>query len=477
MADTIRGDGLFMAHNALATLVEDPQRLDCMRARFSEPPPSYQSHSSRTPSRSQSPNPPSEEQQRREWRQAQLTLEHPASLPSSQFDAQVGEECRWVYKERYPTHSPPPSWAPGPTFERPAVETVKKRWIKQGMWKDEWNNKNKPSGRWKHEEPLEPESESKTDSEAEAETESIFISKRRKSSARRRKGNEEIRQIAERRPVLEREREASRPYHQFLWQVSQERERIQDEQGVGGTPAEDLADVNTRAYERIKSRWMRWGVWHSKWGVLPGMWWKHERPLEELIAGDPVLAQANEPENHGHEATETPPRALPRGLFGGLSAGLQNSNGNPLSLSPRSQRLAQNRPESSRTVQRPLQSTKAIRDARPEAHAYLAPLNPSSVAKARKRAPALRRLRNASGEPSSSAPMPPRRSKRLQEAKLEAAQDTIGIAFTDSLKDKAPSMQRGIIAGKPKTASSAKPQGISKKPRLSTTQHRASRSN
>jgi hypothetical protein len=32
MADTVRGDGLFMADMALAPLVENPQRLDCERA-------------------------------------------------------------------------------------------------------------------------------------------------------------------------------------------------------------------------------------------------------------------------------------------------------------------------------------------------------------------------------------------------------------------------------------------------------------
>lgn len=35
MADPFRGDGLFTAHNALAALVQDPQRLDRARARFS----------------------------------------------------------------------------------------------------------------------------------------------------------------------------------------------------------------------------------------------------------------------------------------------------------------------------------------------------------------------------------------------------------------------------------------------------------
>jgi hypothetical protein len=50
------------------------------------------------------------------------------------------------------------------TFKEEASETVKKRWVEQGIWNDKWNKF--ASGRGKHEEPLELESESETDSEA-----------------------------------------------------------------------------------------------------------------------------------------------------------------------------------------------------------------------------------------------------------------------------------------------------------------------
>lgn len=42
-------------------------------------------------------------------------------------------------------------------------------------------------------------------------------------------------------------------------------------------------DINTTAYERLKSAWTKRGIWNNKWGVLPGMSWKHEEPFEEML--------------------------------------------------------------------------------------------------------------------------------------------------------------------------------------------------
>jgi hypothetical protein len=59
---TLRGDELARAQRALAGLEGDPQRLDCARIRFNDSLPLYISDRSGTTTRSQSPNPPSEEQ-------------------------------------------------------------------------------------------------------------------------------------------------------------------------------------------------------------------------------------------------------------------------------------------------------------------------------------------------------------------------------------------------------------------------------
>jgi hypothetical protein len=43
-----------------------------------------------------------------------------------------------------------------------------------------------------------------------------------------------------------------------------------------------IADINTRAYENVKNTWNGRGIWNKRWGILPGMLWKQEEPLEEI---------------------------------------------------------------------------------------------------------------------------------------------------------------------------------------------------
>ncbi|KAF2968348.1 hypothetical protein GQX73_g5204 [Xylaria multiplex] len=356
MADTVRGDGLHIAHNALAALVEDPERLERMRARFSESPPSYRTHQSGS-TLSRSPDAPSDDDGNRGWREIELFKEHAASRPSYQYEAQVKAECERIYKERHPTASIIRQWSPNLDIRGLATETIKKNWIEQGIWKDEWHNDHKPSGQWKHEEPLKSEPESETDSGVEGEPLHIFSQVRKKTTARRRKCEEDIRKIAERRPILEREREASQPYHQFLWQVSRERERIQSQPGAENSSALDLLDVNTRAYGNIKSKWVKWGLWHIKWGILPGMWWKHERPIAELLANDPIYNPVNEPEAHDHEARESPARRSPMEPFRQPSPQwpIRHGRGHASPVDPSPLHFAQNRLESFLTAQPPPQ--------------------------------------------------------------------------------------------------------------------------
>ncbi|KAN0073554.1 hypothetical protein V8E54_008774 [Elaphomyces granulatus] len=288
-ADTLRGDGLARAQRALAGLEGDPLRLDRERQRFSHSPPPYTSNPSGTTTRSASPIPPSEE--RRQQRRMQLAGEHEASEPRKQFSAQVDEERRRIWNA-----DPSTSWreltlADLYTFKEEASETVKKRWVEQGIWNDKWNKF--AFGRWKHEELLELESESETDSKAGLSP----------PKPRRPKSDDEKRRTAERRVIREREREASRPYHQFVYQISKERERIQESANGEGA---DTADINTRAYENVKNTWTKRGIWNKRWGVLPGMSWKHEQPFEEMVreemGDDPV--PANPLVNGSHDAPE-----------------------------------------------------------------------------------------------------------------------------------------------------------------------------
>lgn len=177
--------------------------------------------------------------------------------------------------------------SPSAAFREDEVyESVKNCWIEQGIWKNEWNDEYQPYGPWKHEEPLEFESESHSEAESSVPI-SVFGPPQRKR--RQPKSIEEIGRMAERRVVREREREASRPYHQFIYQVSKERERIENKStSIEGTWT---ANINTTAYESIKNTWIKREIWNPRWGILPGMSWKHEEPLEEEADKDPVPVQ------------------------------------------------------------------------------------------------------------------------------------------------------------------------------------------
>lgn len=116
---------------------------------------------------------------------------------------------------------------------------------------------------------------------------------------------EELRQIAERLPIRKCQREASRPFYQFLYQVEKERERIQQEMspprdrtddhplsgvsavlygpihhwdaldvGARGRQTQDEPDgkratipsphdINTMAYERVRESWTRDCLWNA----------------------------------------------------------------------------------------------------------------------------------------------------------------------------------------------------------------------
>lgn len=351
------------------------------------------------------------------------------------------------------------------TFEEDARETVKKRWIEQGIWKNKWDDT--ADGLWRHEEPLELDAELGTDTEAASPPHPFSFGMPQKPpqpNPRRSKSNDEKQRVAERRAVREREREASRPYHQFAYQISKERERIQDESASGeGT---DAADINTRAYENVKNTWIKRGIWNGRWGILPGMSWKHEWPLEEEAADDPAPVPANPPVNGSHDAGEAPTRRI----FGSPSpvasnhrqtSGIMSTSQQGPSADVDSARLengdAERSPSASnsphpRTCKRALRPTtgQALQPSRkkpshkdrqpqPVASVSLGPVHSSKVSKAtRKKRPGPQHRPNASQEVSSGDPpllsgpdiaeplpqtagKPPRKSKLLEPPEPSAA--------------------------------------------------------
>ncbi|KAL8869263.1 MAG: hypothetical protein Q9174_004400 [Haloplaca sp. 1 TL-2023] len=154
-------------------------------------------------------------------------------------------------------------------------EVVKKRWQEQGIWDDRWLHR--AGDHWKHEDA--PFTPSTTASEDDSEPARGLFG----SSIARPKRRKKVHLAAEQRVQRERDRQASRPIHQFLWQIHKERDRPH-KPALGDAALSDAAgntclDINSRVYEKVKSVWIDRGIWDSQWGLLPGMSWKHERPL------------------------------------------------------------------------------------------------------------------------------------------------------------------------------------------------------
>lgn len=510
----LRGSGLARTHRALAGLVEHPERLALERRRFSNSPPPYKSDTSGTTTRSESPNPPTEEERLRERRRMQLGQERIASEPDRQFRAQVQEERRRIWNSEPRTGWPDMSvhlYA----FQDEARETVKKRWVEQGIWNNKWTYFT--IGLWKHQEPLELESESETDTEAESSRPLFSLAPK----ARRPKSDEEKRRIAERRVVREREREASRPYHQFIYQVSKERERIQEE-SVNGEDA-DNADINTRAYENVKNIWIKRWIWKTRWVILPGMSWKHEEPLEEDAVDDPIPVSDTAPRNvqpNGNEVANVlfaplfgprPPiesshrepsavmttsqQRLPADID---SAGLENGDaGHHPSApnSPRSRTARQVLPPTKGQVSRPSRrkQSQEVGQSLSATSESLGPVHPSKVSKATRKTKLGRQRRlnisqevfcgdmplssgvDAAGPQSSPPPdcLTPRRSKRIQPPISSVAKDPANtVSIVPSKRAVRSKSERGA-GSKLTTRNSAKPQGVLKRQPAKTTRGKA----
>jgi hypothetical protein len=264
METEIRGEDLI---EALGALARNPELLDRARARFGEPPRGWGVPSA-SPTRSPTPEPedldPNIKAERlREGLLQRLRERYYASVPHYQFQAQVDEE-----EDRLPRYVRPYKLPPGiKDLKEHARANVQMRWVEQGIWRKEWDGMPMLPGPWKHQMPRPERAQGPPMSDGAARLE-------------------------------ERSREASRPYHQFIYQVSLERDRIKDDLtnltrslspdrmdsillAISRPPlAEDEPpgaregmppDINTIAYERVKSTWMSRRIWNPKWGVLPGM--------------------------------------------------------------------------------------------------------------------------------------------------------------------------------------------------------------
>lgn len=158
-----------------------------------------------------------------------------------------------------------------------ADANIKQSWLDQGIWNKRWGDR-LPFGAWRHEEP----SESDSEAEAEAEVEhdplpgfNLFMPRSEQPVVQRRQQTDEERETRKRK--REKFVNASRPFNQFNYQVAKESERLEAELS---SVVLINTDVNTKAYRNVKNSWINRNIWDDKWGILPGMSWKHERPLD-----------------------------------------------------------------------------------------------------------------------------------------------------------------------------------------------------
>ena len=485
--DDIRGDGLTQAHRDLIAL-DDPQILDRARRRFSHSPPSYTSHQSHNSTLSNSLNPISEDQQREEERQWKLKREQDASRPYQQLQAQEEEERTRVERADHDGSCRQPVQA---NFDGIAYENVKQRWVAQGIWNDKWYQ-TAMGAAWKHEEPLqlEPEAEVKTIQPI------IFASLTPPRDPRLHRtlkwptSDEEERQQAEQQSRREREREASRPFHQFLFQVSKEVERSLNL--LKGRLFSDHAvaspDINTKAYGHVKSIWIKRRIWNRQWGVLPGMSWKHELPLEELTAADD---QVNGAEDGDHQPEEPPsPFVLPFAVFPGPEGhqtsdmlatsqhGLANGNNEHTlsqsdSASPQPHRVI--RPKVGQATRSNGRGSKQR-----NADLSLGQVSASKVSKPSTRTVRHRRPPNVPEDSAPTAPPPvpdahmtesqprnpraaARRSERLRQQDSAASQAAGADRATDPVNSRSRTKPTRTTRNRPALASLGKPQRVSKK--------------
>ncbi|KAH0425481.1 hypothetical protein CcaCcLH18_10940 [Colletotrichum camelliae] len=267
MGETIRGVGLLKADRLLAAIAENPDRLDDERQRFSRGVQSSPSPS-QSSTRSQSSEPPSDDRQRQEQKYWQLKEQYYASSPFRQFEVQKEEELSRLFEAEAESTTRQPA---GVDLHQLADKNVKERWKVQGIWNRRWET-TKEAWRWKHE-----DSGPTTNTTATAIGTGLFRRPHRRPAKRIRQSSPDER----RQELYDSDRDASRPFNQFIHQVLEERERIQSFNRSGVFC--DTHDIYTRAYEAIREVWTGRGIWDARWGILPGLSWKHEESLDDVL--------------------------------------------------------------------------------------------------------------------------------------------------------------------------------------------------
>ncbi|RMD44902.1 hypothetical protein DV735_g24, partial [Chaetothyriales sp. CBS 134920] len=253
------------------------------------------------------------------------------ATPMNQFQSQSRRERQRLEHQRAEKGSGRRQtlpWDDACSLDTNSENNVRSRWIEQGIWADEWGPawpKRKdghamtstwghfrtgpffsgysphrplsvPGACWGHEKvEFEPTSVLESEeSEAESSLQPAGQPSRVKKPGGRGPPRATVRygmslfglmpQYLTR--VTVRNPEASRPYYQFLYQMSKERDWIKDEldHKVPGT----IADLDTMAYQRVKANWIQDQIWDYRWVNLPGM--SHpQRPTQTVSPNREVV--------------------------------------------------------------------------------------------------------------------------------------------------------------------------------------------
>lgn len=287
------GVSLTQVFESLQRLQDDPDCLAYERQMYNHSPPAYQSAATTQP--------PSLSQHPKYLSQAEIEMQRRSerlkAIPYNQFDYQWRREHDRILEQirrRWERRKPTLPYRMGVDLVENAKENVKNRWIEQGIWNDEWNAQG-PGAHWKHEKIPEPLPE------PGPPIMSLFGPI---IDSRPRQSKEEYEEVL---LAHQRDTAVSRPYHQFVYQISKEREWIEDELNHGDF------DIDAKAYQDVKSSWIKQGIWDPRWGDMPGMTWIHEEPdpgpAETQNDHAAVLADNNPP--HATEDHRQPPDPAP----------------------------------------------------------------------------------------------------------------------------------------------------------------------
>jgi len=150
-----------------------------------------------------------------------------------------------------------------------AKANVKYRWIRQGIWNKEWGSQ--PGETWKHELLDSLPSAGASNPSSDSEISDSGRKRKRQTSYIEEEEGDSVRYAMD-----FQDRQLSRPCYQFLHQFCKEREWIK--MGLSQNGDNQYTGLDPRAYENVKSRWVRDGLWDEDWTCIPGTSWRHERP-------------------------------------------------------------------------------------------------------------------------------------------------------------------------------------------------------